>query len=138
MHIKCASGLYVFGIIRSNKIKSISKKLLTLRYSIPSEFGRKPRSLFTYTHWKATEFRTFLLYAGPVCLKNILQKTVYESFLYLHTAVSIFVSEVHLFPENIDCCNQMLKLFVKGFQDIYGQEYVSHNIHNLLHICLDV
>ncbi|XP_051176656.1 uncharacterized protein LOC127291512 [Leptopilina boulardi] len=32
----------------------------------------------------------------------------------------------------------MLKKFVLGFQRIYGKQFVSHNVHNLLHICEDV
>lgn len=32
----------------------------------------------------------------------------------------------------------MLKNFVLSFEILYGKQYISHNIHNLLHLCLDV
>lgn len=103
------------------------------------EFNRKPRSISEFTNWKATEFRTFLLYTGPVALKNIIKAEMYEHFLLLHTAVSILVSEYYdQNSENIDTCQKMLEQFVLGFQSIYGKQYVSHNVHNLLHICSDV
>lgn len=32
----------------------------------------------------------------------------------------------------------MLKYFVKTFIILYGKQHVSHNVHNLLHICDNV
>ncbi|XP_043476068.1 uncharacterized protein LOC122507432 [Leptopilina heterotoma] len=121
------------------KVNTLSKKLLTLRHSIPKEFGRKPRSLLEFRYWKATEFRTFLKYTGPIVLKNILPELMYENFILLHSAVTILCSP-NLIAEsrNIDCAQEMLENFVTGFQSIYGKEFVSDNIHNLLHICQDV
>ena len=125
--------------LSASDVNKISQKLLTLRFSAPREFGRKPRSLLDYAFWKATEFRSFLLYTGPVALKNILPDEMYCHFLLLHTAVSILISEVHLHDtRNIDSAHEMLQHFVKDFIRIYGKEYVSHNVHNLLHVYLDV
>lgn len=47
------------------------------------EFNRKLRPFDEFTHWKATEFRTFLLYTGPVALKHILKTEMYENFFYV-------------------------------------------------------
>ncbi|XP_051157951.1 uncharacterized protein LOC127279569 [Leptopilina boulardi] len=144
--IKKLIQLWVKGPLKvrlsSEEIRKISKRLLNLRCSIPCEFGRKPRSLLTYAHWKATEFRTFLLYTGPVVLKKIMvngvKKEMYENFLLLHTAISVLVSEINLSPENIQSCHELLVNFVQGFQNIYGEQFVSHNVHNLLHLIADV
>lgn len=132
--------LWVMGPkLEASHITKISKTLLILKNSTPIEFNRKPRSLLEFAHWKATEFRTFLLYTGPVALKNIVNEKIYENFLLLHTATSILVNKSLVqVPENINKCHKMLKKFVLGIQQIYGKQFVSHNLHNLLHICDDV
>lgn len=55
--------------LSSFQIQQISEKLLILRKFTPSDFSRKARSLHFIKLWKATEFRQFLLYSGPVILK---------------------------------------------------------------------
>jgi len=56
--------------VRLNRkaINKISHLLLLNRSSTPKEFVRKPRSITDVKHWKAVEFRNFLLYTGPVVL----------------------------------------------------------------------
>ena len=49
---------------------------------MPSEFSRQPRWLDELDRWKATEYRQFLLYAGPLVLRDLLHKEVYQYFLY--------------------------------------------------------
>lgn len=59
-------------------IQDISRLLLNLKGHIPSEFARKPRSLKEIDRWKATEFRQFLLYTGPVVLAQLLHPNLYK------------------------------------------------------------
>lgn len=73
-------------------MKAISERLLSVKYSIPNDFARKPGSLEELPRWKATEFRLFLLYIGPKVLHSIVPKFVYQNFLYLHVAMTIFLS----------------------------------------------
>lgn len=65
-------------------MSDISMKLQSLSGKLPSEFARQPRSLFEVERWKATEFRQFLLYTGPVVLKGIVTDTMYDHFLCLY------------------------------------------------------
>ena len=60
--------------LSSGKIKLLGDYHCSLKPFLPSEFNRKPRSLEELKPWKATEFRTFLMYSGPVILKGILTK----------------------------------------------------------------
>jgi hypothetical protein len=55
----------------SRQIMEISDQLVALRNFISSKFARRPRSLMELDRWKATELRQFLLYTGPVVLKNV-------------------------------------------------------------------
>ncbi|KAE9536958.1 hypothetical protein AGLY_006765 [Aphis glycines] len=70
----------------------LSSLLVEYRSCVPIEINRKPRELKLLLRWKATEFRTFLLYLGPVVLKSVLTSKKYENFLTLHFAVTILLS----------------------------------------------
>lgn len=122
--------------LSSHQISIISTFLSKHSSQIPAEFNRKSRSLIEVKRWKATEFRMFLLYLGPVVLKSVLSQETYIHFLTLHVAITILSSKkfVHL----VDYADSLLKYFVKSFENIYGKEYISHNVHNLLHLCDDV
>lgn len=121
--------------VQFKDLQKVSKKLLTLRHSIPLEFSRRPRSISDYVHYEATEFRTFLLYTGPIALKNILSDELYDHFLLLHLAITILVSYDHTKVDiNIDYADELLHEFVKQFSSIYGEQFISQNVHSLLHL----
>jgi len=106
------------------------------RKYISEEFCRLPRSVEDVEHWKATEIRQFLLYTGPVALKGKLPKMQYKHFLCLHIAIRILCS--------LECirlnayAKSLIRYFVEKYKKIYGHEYITYNVHNLLHLCDDV
>lgn len=104
---------------------------------IPTEFARRPRGLKDCKRWKATEFRQFLLYTGPIVLRKILSKDKYEHFLTLHVAIIILASEKYHLKYN-NYARELLKHFVTTTKVIYGSHFLIHNIHNLLHLADDV
>jgi hypothetical protein len=55
-----------------NQLNMLSKFLLAIQSSFPCEFNRKPRGFDDFKFWKAIEFRSFLLYSGPIVLKHAL------------------------------------------------------------------
>lgn len=109
---------------------------LSLRNCVTYDFPRKPRSLDEFSNWKATEFRLFVLYTGPVILKKVLNEKLYSNFLCLHVAFTILLSS-NSNQNMISFCDKLLKYFIKDFCSIYGTEQVSHNIHALQHIVDD-
>lgn len=121
-------------------ISRISCNLLSLKHSLPSEFCRKPRSLDDIKRWKATEFRQFLLYTGPVVLKNVLlpdYEAFFNNFLSLNISFTILLSPKFCFLHR-NYAKILLEHFVKSFKNIYGQQYLTHNFHGLLHVADDV
>jgi len=126
--------------LQFRKIKIISNLLKNNIYPyVPLEFQRKPRALEFYKQWKGTEFRQFLLYSGPVALKNVLSDEVYNHFMTLHVAITILSSNNLCTDEpNLLYAHQLLQHFVTSFKTIYGHHHVSHNVHGLLHIVQDV
>lgn len=71
----------------------IDRRISCLKSQIPSEFQRKSRTINHLAKWKCTEFRLFLLYIGPIVLKNSLPCALYDHFLLLHVAARILCSE---------------------------------------------
>ncbi|KAF2903053.1 hypothetical protein ILUMI_03131 [Ignelater luminosus] len=104
---------------------------------VPSDFVRKPRSIEEIKRWKATEFRMFLLYTGPVVMHQILSNEKYLNFLALSISIRILASK-QIHTVYLDYANSLLIYFAQSFGQLYGEEYISHNVHGLLHMTDDV
>ncbi len=116
-------------------INRISTRLTGLAKMTPSEFSRHPRSLMEIGNWKATEFRQFVLYLGPVVLKDIVSQDVYNHFLALSMAITILCNK-HL-THYRNYADQLLRTFVANCDYLYGEGFVVYNIHNLIHLAAD-
>jgi hypothetical protein len=114
-------------------INVLSSSLLNAQEHWPTEFSRKPRSLSELDRWKATEFRQFVLYLGPVYLKDILSKNLYDHFMLFSCAISILVSK-NLFMSCNTEANTLLRLFVSQAKNMYGIQFLVYNVHNLVHL----
>ena len=120
-------------------INSISSSLIGLIDHVPREFARRPRTLKEIDRWKATEFRQFLLYSGPVILSNILPQKLYCNFMLLSVAIRILLSGSNSLssPSMINYAGELLKIFVKNFGELYGKENLVYNVHCLIHLADD-
>lgn len=119
-----------------NQKLQLTRALITLKPFIASEFARKPRPIEEIKRWKATELRQFLLYTGPIVLKNALPKNYYDHFLRLHLSITILCSEQFHKKYN-NYATSLLQSFVKEFPKLYGVEQVSYNVHGLVHLSED-
>lgn len=118
------------------KQQTISARLLNARQTQPIEFQRRIRGLDELSFFKGSEFRTTLFYTGPVVLKNILSTEEYNNFLALHIATRICNDKkLHQY---LEIARKLFIHFVRTYIEIYGEEFVSYNIHNLLHVVDDV
>ena len=115
----------------------LSNVLLNMSAYIPREFSRRPRSLLEIDRWKATEFRLFLLYTGPVAIRKFVSDAVYKHFMLLSVA-SYILSSSELCVTYCDYAEKLLKMFVSEVSKIYGKDMLVYNIHCLLHLCDDV
>ena len=106
---------------------------------MPSEFARQPRSLNELERWKATEFRQFLLYTGPIALKGVVSPKLYQHFLSLSIAVSIMLdNNAERRNSFLHYARQLIQFFVKNCIGIYGETFAVYNVHALLHLHEDV
>lgn len=121
----------------SRSTNILSQKILSLKNHVPKEINRKPRDLSELPRWKATEFRTFLLYLGPLVLKNLLDIAVYEHFLLLHAGISILCSPKLINTIGTHEAKNMLNCFVFHCKEIYGKQFYVYNVHVLSHLSDD-
>lgn len=121
----------------SREWNKLSDNLVSVSKFVPSEFTRKPRGLKHLHRYKATEFRQFLLYVGPVVLKPILSTKLYKHFLLLHSATFILLSNKSHLPLWNEKARSFLKIFVDLMGDLYGISTMSYNVHSLLHVADD-
>ncbi len=110
----------------------INKRISAARDFFPVEFQRKGRSLDDIEVWKAVEYRHFLLYSGPIIMRNMLTKEKYDHFLYFHVAIRLLTSSST--QEVIEYADKMLKYFVDQFGKIYGSHHLVYNVHSLSHL----
>lgn len=145
IYLGVVKRLLINYLIEGKSKNKLSQKMITeinvrsmqIKNYIPCEFARKPRKLDEVKRWKATEFRLFLLYTGPILLYNILHKSNYKHFLLLHCAVFILNNE-SLVNTYLDMANHLLQNFVYESSELYGNDFVVFNVHNLLHLCSEV
>lgn len=116
-----------------HKAQKLNSKL---KMFIPIEFARRLRDLLDLDRWKATEHKLFALYTGIIIMKNVLSKKLYIHFTCLCVAVRI-VSDKQ-YKHLLDYAQSLFEFFVQKFREYYGDQYLSHNVHNLIHICNDV
>ena len=114
----------------------LSDMLIELRFCIPDEFARTPRSIFEVKFWKATECRQFLLYTGVVLLKLFITEEAYTHFLCFSVAIRMLCDEDLCYSFN-DFAEKLLKYFVVNYET-YCNQYITYNVHNLIHLPADV
>ena len=130
---KCGSYLVR---LRNSDIMRMSSLLESIAKYIPCEFARKPRTLTELPRWKATEFRQFLLYTGPVVLQGKVTPKIFNHFMLLHVAMRILLTPL-ICDEHNALANDLLHKFVQQAPSLFGEEFMSYNVHCLIHLAMD-
>ena len=121
------------------KIQRLDSHTKKIKEYCPRDFPRKPRSVKLSARWKATEFTTFDAYTGPVLFLNILRPEQYHHFLAYSVAIRILstpglCTEV----ESNTFAHKFLVNFVQNSVILYGESFVSFNVHGLIHLAADI
>lgn len=125
-----------YSKLSSNQISIISNHLEKINDFKPKEIHREIRRLDYIKVWKGSEFRSFLLYTGPIVLKQVLRPNIYQHFLVLLCAVRIVSSKQYI--KYINVAEELFKDYIKQFIQLYGRHSISSNVHNLCHVVEDV
>lgn len=137
---KLLSG-WLNGSFGNYRIKWSTKEITLIsnflkHVKMPVEMHRSVRALDVLAFWKGTEFRTFLHYLSVVILKEVLPADVFKNFLMFFCAITICSS--NMYSHFLDLAQQFLNNFIELFRDIYGEDYLSSNVHNLSHLVDEV
>ena len=119
--------------IGSSCVSAISERLMKIANAFPSDFARKPRSLKSVGLWKASEFRTFLLYTGPVVLLSVLPDNLYQHFLLFSVAIRLLLSS-EMVNQYRAVSKHMLREFVSDVPRLYDKNVMTYNVHSLIHL----
>ncbi|CAI6371100.1 unnamed protein product [Macrosiphum euphorbiae] len=118
-------------------IQRLNSNLKVITRFVPKEFQRKKYDLNEWKHWKATQFRFFLLYCGSLVLYDILPKKMYQHFLLLVVACRI-LNDPKLCISHANYARELLRKFFELLPSFYGSDSQIMNSHNLIHLADDV
>jgi len=116
----------------------VQMNITQLKRALPAEFARQPRSMEELDRWKATELRQFMLYTGPLILKDVLPNDQYHHFLCLSVGMSILLDEAdEKRVSYLGYAHNILEHFVDSSVDFYGPTFPTYNIHSIKHLADD-
>lgn len=113
----------------------LNKRLLGIRPN--SEVTRKPRSLEKLSLFKASEYRSLLLFYFPICLIGLVPDAILKHVRLLSAATYTLLKSSMTFRE-IDDAEKMLERFVVQHQKLFGIDKMVMNVHLLKHLADDV
>lgn len=119
---------------RAQTTNEVSQYLIQCK--MPAEFHRVVRGLDCLAFWKGTEYRTFLHYVGIVALKDHLTSEAYQHFMLLFCVTTICSSRQYF--NMLPIARKMLLQYIEIFAEIYGEQYMTSNVHNLAHLIDEV
>ena len=114
------------------KLKIIDSRLLQMKP--PNIITRLPRSIAKeLKHWKASEFRTFLLFYSIPCLYGLLPDEHFQHALLFFNSIAILLQS-SIPPLDLDKAENLLRHFCLSFARLYNPRYETSNLHGLLHL----
>lgn len=119
-----------FYITKKNRTL-LNKRIMGIRPN--SEVTRKPRSLQYISTFKASEFRSMLLFYFPVCLSGLVSDVIVRHVRILSSATYMLLQSTVTVRE-IDEAERMLSHFVTQHQRLFGIEMMVMNVHLLTHL----
>ena len=86
-------------------------------------------------YWKETDTRQFLLYTGPVFLRNVISGNACRHLLALSIFLTLLVQSYSKFLlYHIYFSYNLIKYFKIKSKYPYENTFVVYNIHHLLHL----
>ena len=97
------------------------------------KIGRLPRETSELQHWKATEFKNWLIHYSLVVLHGILDHRYFLHWSLLVSSIGILTKD-HISPGDLTLADEMLKDFCLLYPIFYGAYSCSMNFHLVRHL----
>ena len=126
-------GFKLYHLIKGSNLKQYDDFLFATHLTVES--NRPKRGLRDLKSFKANDFRNFLYYLGPACLKMGLNSSYFQHFLAFVVAIRLLTQE-KLHESDIRKAFILLNFFVRRFKTLYGESNMRFNVHALTHLAL--
>ena len=111
----------------------IDKRLLQIKP--PHFLSRVPRSVAdSLKFWKANEYYSWFFYYALPCMQDLLPANYLYHYATLVEAVYL-LSKESISDVDLIKADRLLSYFVMMMGNLYGERYLTINVHSLLHLC---
>ncbi|XP_033103258.1 uncharacterized protein LOC117106034 [Anneissia japonica] len=118
-----------------DRLVEINRRLTKIKPT--NDITSGPRSLSNeISHFKASDFRSFLCYYGMVVLKGILPDDYYVHFSMMAIAIHT-LSKDDIDAKDLAMADELLHMFYILFDANYGQENCTIHVHNMCRHLVD-
>ncbi|WAR15739.1 PGBD4-like protein [Mya arenaria] len=110
----------------------VNKRLSSIKP--PYYIKRHPRDIKEQSkYWKASECRAWLFHYSVPVLFGLLKKNIFQHYLLLVEAIYILNLE-SISNSDLKHCEELLIKYSCMFSALYGDQHMSANLHQLLHL----
>lgn len=124
-----------FKLLTPSQRRLIDDLLLLIKP--PRDLYRLPGQLSNKNNWKATQWKAWLFYYSIPILYGILSNEIMEHYALFVNSMYTLSKEL-ITETELDKCEEDLIIFVAKFEQLYGMEAMTFNIHVLLHLVENV
>lgn len=122
--------LFQFKSLTINQRFELNRRLLALKP--PIRINHKPRNILDRSYFTANEYRSHLWFYLKYALKGLLDSRLVAHFDLLSRA-TYMLSGTQITHSEVQVANKMLHRFSDEFEQYYGRNAVTINIHLLRH-----
>ena len=112
-------------------LSTINERLTSIRPTL--DITRLPRSIIDLQHWKASEYRSFLLFYSAPVLHGILDDARFAHYILLVNSMHILLKSGS-YESDLKRAEEMLFEFCRQFAHYYDSCFMRLNLHQLLHL----
>jgi len=100
----------------------------------PTRITRTPRSIANCCKWKASEWRSWLLFYCVPCLKGLLKEKYLAHLAMLSQATYILLQQ-SISRAELEEAHKLFLLYCYYFQKYFNPKHTVYNFHLLTHVC---